>query len=98
MYKHFITFNRFITFNHFKNIFIQIFLKTYFYFKKLFYILIISMPKFNNGKITSSSIFYNRGVPNSFNSFGKLASINYEMLRTIARNNIKNGRPIYSFM
>ena len=56
------------------------------------------MPKFNNGKITSSSIFYNRGVPNSFNSFGKLASINYEMLRTIARNNIKNGRPIYSFM
>ena len=56
------------------------------------------MTKFNNGKITSSSIFYNRGVPNSFNSFGKLASINYEMLRTIARNNIKNGRPIYSFM
>ena len=28
------------------------------------------MPKFNNGKITSSVIFYNRGVPNSFASFG----------------------------
>ncbi len=56
------------------------------------------MPKFNNGKIASSAIFYNRGVPNSVKSFGKLVSINYEMLRTLARNNIKNRRPIYSFM
>ena len=56
------------------------------------------MPKFNNGKITSTAIFYNRGIPNSLKSFGKLASINYEMLRIISRNNIKNGRHIYSFM
>jgi hypothetical protein len=56
------------------------------------------MPKFNNGKITSSVIFYNRGVPNTAKNFGKLTTINYEMLRIIARNNIKNGRPIYSFM
>lgn len=56
------------------------------------------MPKFNNGKVTSSVIFYNRGVPNSFKPFGKLTTINYEMLKQIARNNIKDGRPIYSFM
>ncbi len=56
------------------------------------------MPKFSNGKVTSSVIFYNRGVPNSFSSFGRLATINYEMLRQIARNNIQNGRPMYSFM
>lgn len=56
------------------------------------------MPKFNNGKITSSVIFYNRGVPNSFESFGKLTTINYAMLRQIARYNIQNKRPILSFM
>lgn len=56
------------------------------------------MPKFNNGKVTSSVIFYNRGVPNSFKPFGKLTTINYEMLKQIARNNVKNGRPMYSFM
>lgn len=56
------------------------------------------MPSFSNGKVTSSVIFYNRGVPNSFKSFGKLTTINYEMLKQLARHNIKNGRPIYSFM
>lgn len=56
------------------------------------------MTKFSNGKITSSVIFYNRGVPNSFTPFGKLTTINYAMLRQIAKNNIKNRRPIYAFM
>lgn len=56
------------------------------------------MSKFNNGKITSSVIFYNRGIPNSFNSFGKWATINYSMLRQVARNNIENRRPIHSFL
>lgn len=56
------------------------------------------MPKFSNGKITSSVIFYNRGVPNSFSSFGSLTTVNYEMLRQIARNNVQNKRPIFSFM
>ena len=56
------------------------------------------MPIFGNGKVTSSVIFYNRGVPNSFSSFGRLATVNYEMLRQIARNNVKDKRPIYSFM
>jgi hypothetical protein len=56
------------------------------------------MPKFSNGKVTSSLIFYNRGVPNSFKQFGRLTTINYDILRQIARNNVMNGRPVYSFM
>ena len=56
------------------------------------------MTKFNNGKITSSAIFYDRGVPNSIRSFGFLTTINYQMLRQIVRNNIKNKRPMYSFI
>ena len=56
------------------------------------------MPNFSNGKVTSSVIFYNRGVPNSLKSFGKLATINYGMLRQIARTNTQNKRPIFSFM
>lgn len=55
------------------------------------------MPKFNNGKITSSVIFYNRGVPNTATYFGKLTTINYGMLRQVVRNNIQNGRPMYNF-
>ena len=56
------------------------------------------MPKFNNGKITSSIIFYNRGVSSSFAPFGRLTTVNYQMLRQVARNNIQNGRPIFSFI
>jgi hypothetical protein len=56
------------------------------------------MTYFSNGKVTSSVIFYSRGVPNYFRPFGKLTTINYEMLKIIAKNNVKNGRPIYSFM
>ena len=56
------------------------------------------MPKFSNGKITSSVIFYNRGIPNTFKPFGYLTTLNYEMLKQISKNNVKNGRPIYSFM
>ena len=55
------------------------------------------MPNFSNGKVTSSVIFYNRGVPNYFASFGKFTTINYGMLRQIVRNNVQNGRPMYSF-
>jgi len=55
------------------------------------------MPKFNNGKITSSVIFYNRGIPNTAKYFGKLTTINYGMLRQVVRNNIQNGRPMYTF-
>jgi len=55
------------------------------------------MPKFSNGKITSSVIFYDRGVPNIEKNFGRLTTINYQMLRQIIRNNIQNGRPMFSF-
>jgi hypothetical protein len=51
------------------------------------------MPKFNSGKITSSVIFYNRGVPPSQTNFGAMASANYSMIKTVIRNNKQNGRP-----
>ena len=53
------------------------------------------MPKFNNGKMTTSVIFYNRGVPNNFHSYGFLTNVNYEMLKTIARHNKETHRPIF---
>ena len=56
------------------------------------------MPNFSNGKVTSSVIFYDRGVSNNLKIFGKLTTLNYEMLKQIAKNNIKNKRPLYSFM
>jgi len=56
------------------------------------------MPKFNNGKITSSVIFYNRGVPNTAKYFGKLTTFNYTMLRQVIRDNVQNNRPIFSFI
>jgi hypothetical protein len=61
---------------------------------KLIIFLIIIMT---TGKITTNAIFYNRGVPNSFKIFGKLTTLNYSMLRQIARFNVKQGRHIYSF-
>lgn len=55
------------------------------------------MPKINNVKLTTSAIFYSRGNPQSFKQFGYLTINNYNMIRQIARNNVKEGRPIYSF-
>jgi hypothetical protein len=54
------------------------------------------MPGFNSGKMTTTSIFYTRGVPPSAVNFGALTCINYEMLRQVARHNKKIGRPIFS--
>ncbi len=45
------------------------------------------MTKFNNGKITTSASLYNRGVPPNQNNFVLIASLNYGMLRQIARYN-----------
>lgn len=56
------------------------------------------MPKFSNGKITTNAIVYNRGIPNSSKDFGTLTTINYEMLRQIAKYNTQTKRPIFSFM
>jgi hypothetical protein len=55
------------------------------------------MPTFTNGKVTSSVIFYDRGIPNTFKSFGYLTTLNYGMMRQIIRNNVENGRQMYSF-
>lgn len=59
------------------------------------------MPSFNNGKVTTSVIFYNRGVPNRDKNFATLASLNYEVLKQLYIYNRrgglynKNGRPFY---
>jgi hypothetical protein len=44
------------------------------------------MTKFNSGKITSSVILYNRGVPPNDRRFAYIASLNYGMLRQVARH------------
>jgi len=54
------------------------------------------MTKFNNGKITTTAMLYNRGVPPSQKNFVLLASVNYAMLRQIARYYKQHGRPDYS--
>jgi len=41
------------------------------------------MPKFSNGKITSSVIFYNRGVPNNDKNFAWVAGQNYSLVKQI---------------
>jgi hypothetical protein len=50
------------------------------------------MPKFQNGKITSSVIFYNRGVPNSEKYFAWLASQNFSAVKQIYRFNKLAGK------
>ena len=49
------------------------------------------MPKFSNGKITSSVIFYNRGVPNNDKYFAWLAGQNYSLIKQIYTYN-KNAK------
>ena len=53
------------------------------------------MPKFNNGKNTTSVIFYRTGIPNSAKNFGTLATINYSILKQLTvynkRSNIANN-------
>jgi hypothetical protein len=54
------------------------------------------MPKFSNGKITTSAIFYDRGVPPNATNFGTYASLNYEVLKQLYIYNKRRGRPIYA--
>lgn len=56
----------------------------------------IRMPKLNNGKITSSAIFYNRGVTPNQKFFGLVAAMNFSMIKQIARFNKQSGRPDFS--
>lgn len=53
------------------------------------------MTKFNNGKITTNAILYNRGVPASAKNFVLIASINYSMLKQVSIYNRKHGRPLH---
>jgi hypothetical protein len=39
------------------------------------------MPSYSSGKGRTSAIFYRRGVPNSFGSFGVLTQANYPIVQ-----------------
>ena len=57
------------------------------------------MPKFNSGKITSSAIFYNRGVnPEKSKNFGYLTTVNYSLLKQVIIYNRNNEKPFYSLL
>lgn len=48
------------------------------------------MVKFSNGKITTSTILYNRGVPQKYNNFVYIASANYNMIKRVFRFDSNN--------
>jgi hypothetical protein len=49
------------------------------------------MPKFSNGKITSTALLYNRGVPQDMKRFALIAGQNYSMLRQVVRYSKQHG-------
>ena len=49
------------------------------------------MPKFSNGKVTSSVIFYNRGVEPSQKLFAWYAGQNFSVIKQLAKYNKLNG-------
>jgi hypothetical protein len=54
------------------------------------------MTNFTNGRITTSAIIYDRGVPNSVRFFGALIGLNYSMLKQQLNTNVlsrKQKRP-----
>ena len=50
------------------------------------------MVKFNNSKLTTNAIFYNRGVPSSEKNFGALVAINYNTVKQLYLYNKNNQR------
>lgn len=54
------------------------------------------MPKLSNGKITSSVIFYDRGVAPSQRFFAWVASQNFSAVKQIARYEKQTGRTEFS--
>ena len=45
------------------------------------------MPKFSNGKITSTAVLYSRGVPPEHSrSFARIAMLNFSTLKSIYRH------------
>ena len=55
------------------------------------------MPRFTSGKITSSVILYDRGIPPQGNSFAIFPTVNFEILKRLRRYDVQNKRPSYSF-
>lgn len=49
------------------------------------------MAKYNNGKITTTSLLYNRGVPQNQQNFVLIASLNYGMLKQVSRYYKRQG-------
>jgi len=46
---------------------------------------------FNNGKITSNVIFYNRGVPNTNKAFAYIAGQNFNLIKIINNFNKRHN-------
>lgn len=49
------------------------------------------MPKFSNGKVTSSVLFYDRGVAPSQKLFAWYAGQNFSVIKQITKFNNLNG-------
>jgi len=58
--------------------------------------LIIIMPAITRNKVTTSVIFYSRGVPNTDRNFATRATLNYSVLKQLAIYNKNNGRSNFS--
>jgi hypothetical protein len=55
------------------------------------------MGRFSSGKITSSAIIYDRGIPPIGNSFAIFPTVNFEILKRLRQFDVRNNRPTYSF-
>lgn len=54
------------------------------------------MPAITKNKVTTSVIFYSRGVPNTDRNFATRATLNYSVLKQLAIYNKKTGRSQFS--
>jgi hypothetical protein len=54
------------------------------------------MPAFTKNKVTTSVIFYNRGVPAVDKNFAFRATLNYSILKQLAIYNKNNGKSQFS--
>ena len=58
--------------------------------------LIIIMPAITKNKVTTSVIFYSRGVPKNDPIFAYRATLNYSVLKQLEIYNKKTGRSQFS--
>ena len=54
------------------------------------------MPAFTKNKVTTTVIFYNRGVPAADKNFATRATLNYSILKQLAIYNKNNGKSQFS--